>query len=348
MKGRTLLIIGAVVAAVVVISCVGCLILGAIVGSLPTYEATSTARAVARVTDTPAPPAGTPTPRATELMAANNTLHPTDTPALPPGTPTPRAIRLAAATNTPHPTDTPALPTSTSTPTATELTAATDTPHPTDTPVPLTNTPAPTATSSLLTPTPIPPHTPAPTPIPEPQQFNGSGQQVSPQFTLNAGLAVFRMTHDGSRNFAIWLLDNGGERVELLVNEIGGFDGAKAFGIERTGTFILDILASGNWTVSVEQPAVTPSIPAVPQMFTGHGKQVSPLFRLDDGLVTFRTTHDGSRNFAIWLLDARGERVELLVNEIGTFDGAEAVWIRSTGAYLLDIAADGNWTIAVE
>jgi hypothetical protein len=56
-------------------------------------------------------------------------------------------------------------------------------------------------------------------------------------------------------------------------------------------------------------------------------------------------THDGDSNFAVWLLDDEGDKVELLVNEIGEFDGSKAVSIRKSGIYLLDISADGNWEI---
>lgn len=156
------------------------------------------------------------------------------------------------------------------------------------------------------------------------------------------------MTHDGGSNFAIVLMNDQGEQIELLVNEIGGFNGAKAVGIEQAGTYILDITADGNWTVLIEQPMAPPSAPAPPQTFTGRGQQVSPMFILDSGLAIFRMTHDGNSNFAILLLDDKGDWIELLVNEIGAFDGSKGVGIDRSGAYILDITADGNWTISIE
>jgi len=255
----------------------------------------------------------------------------TTTPAAPiaeiEATTTPRAREVSAVTDTPRPTDTP---------------RATETPHPTDTPAPPTSTPVPP------TPTPLPTDTPAPTPTPEPQRFAGHGQQVSPKFVLSTGLAVFRMTHDGGSNFAIVLLDDKGNYVELLVNEIGGFDGAKAVGIEQTGTYLLDIQADGNWIISVEQPSAPATAPIPPRTFTGRAQQVSPMFRLAKGLVTFRMTHDGSSNFAIILLDDKGSYIELLVNQIAEFDGAKAVGVKRAGVYLLDITADGNWMVTIE
>jgi len=67
------------------------------------------------------------------------------------------------------------------------------------------------------------------------------------------------MTHDGSGHFAVQLLDEGGQLVDLLANETGGFEGSKAVGIKeggrraQPGTHILNISADGNWTVSIEQ-----------------------------------------------------------------------------------------------
>jgi hypothetical protein len=47
-------------------------------------------------------------------------------------------------------------------------------------------------------------------------------------------------------------MDKIGNREELLVNEIGDFDGSKAIGISRSGIYLLDISADGAWTASVE------------------------------------------------------------------------------------------------
>jgi hypothetical protein len=83
-----------------------------------------------------------------------------------------------------------------------------------------------------------------------------------------------------------------------------------------------------------------------PITLTGKGQQASKPFYLSGGLTTFKMTHDGSSNFAIWLMDAKGNKQELLVNEIGSFDGSKAVGVK-TGVYLLDISADGNWKVDV-
>lgn len=84
--------------------------------------------------------------------------------------------------------------------------------------------------------------------------LSGEGQEASQMFTLTEGLSIFTMKHSGASNFAIWLMDSNGQIIELLVNEVGDFDGAKAVGISKSGDYILDINADGPWTVYISQP----------------------------------------------------------------------------------------------
>jgi hypothetical protein len=61
------------------------------------------------------------------------------------------------------------------------------------------------------------------------------------------------MEHTGISNFAVWILDDQGAKVDLLVNVIGSFNGSKAIGIDTPGIHLLDIQADGDWEVSIEQ-----------------------------------------------------------------------------------------------
>lgn len=53
-------------------------------------------------------------------------------------------------------------------------------------------------------------------------------------------------------------------------------------------------------------------------------------------------SHRGSSNFVIWLYDQNNRR-NLLVNTIGDYDGS--VLVDHTGTYMLEIKADGNWSV---
>jgi uncharacterized repeat protein (TIGR01451 family) len=82
--------------------------------------------------------------------------------------------------------------------------------------------------------------------------------------------------------------------------------------------------------------------------FSKVGNHATELFALPSGLTRIKLEHTGQSNFIVWLLDANGERIDLLVNKIGNFSGSKAINIASTGNYLLNIDADGAWSIEIE
>ncbi len=233
------------------------------------------------------------------------------------------------ATPTATPTATPKPAAQRAAPVATEAAAVTAAPLPTDTPAP-TATPAPT-------------NTPAPTAAP--QVFEGNGQQASPKFELPAGLVTFQMTHDGQSNFIAHLLDDQGQMVDSLANIIGPYNGSKALGVSA-GTYLMDINADGNWTITVHNPVPAEEGIAVPVQ--GNGDQAIVFLKLAKGLATFKMTHDGQSNFIVHLLDDQGQLVDGLVNVIGPFDGSKALRIPSSGYYVIDVMADGAWSISEE
>jgi hypothetical protein len=212
---------------------------------------------------------------------------------------------------------------------------------------------APTATPSSA-PTAVPPAattvepiaTPGPVSEPSPINLVGSGPQTSKEFSLEKGLSLFSMVHQGSSNFTIWLVDSNGKKVDLLVNVNGEFGGSKAEGITTAGDYLLDISADGAWSVDITQPRPQVAQPA-PLSMTGTGQHATRFFTLKPGVATFRITHNGTSNFAVWLDDVNGKHVDLLANTIGAFDGTKAEDIDRTGIYLLDVDADGEWKIDI-
>jgi len=81
----------------------------------------------------------------------------------------------------------------------------------------------------------------------------GFGQEASDKFVLEKGLVRFNFVYKGQHNFSVWLLDNNGKKVELLVNTIGDFNGSKAIGIDKTDIYLLDILADDYWLVIIDR-----------------------------------------------------------------------------------------------
>jgi hypothetical protein len=89
--------------------------------------------------------------------------------------------------------------------------------------------------------------------------------------------------------------------------------------------------------------------PAAPLEFSGTGPQATEQFDLSAGLARFEMTHQGESNFIVTLLDDEGAEVgSSLMNEIGPIDSSQAVQIPEDGTYLLNVDADGAWTIRVQ
>ncbi len=99
-------------------------------------------------------------------------------------------------------------------------------------------------------------------------------------------------------------------------------------------------------------PACT-SLSPIPQFeavheFSGTTPTVTELFWLKAGAAVVTFEHHGERNFIVWLEDETAAAIELLVNEIGPFSGSTSVHIDVAGWHMLDIEADGAWSIRVE
>ncbi|HKV83640.1 MAG TPA: toll/interleukin-1 receptor domain-containing protein [Ktedonobacterales bacterium] len=179
-------------------------------------------------------------------------------------------------------------------------------------------------------------------------EFESVGQQVSPRFVLRHGLAIFDISHDGTRHFSVWLMNERGERRSLLVNTRGQFTGSTAIGA-NAGAHLLNVAADGKWRVGMRQPDSPEFHKAQDtRSFNGNGQTATSLFKLPGGLVIFRMKHVGRRNFIVSLIDHTGHSAQSLANKIGTFDGAKAIQVERSGAYVLEIKADGDWSIVVD
>ncbi len=180
-----------------------------------------------------------------------------------------------------------------------------------------------------------------------PFALSGSGPQATRKFFLGRGLATFKLTHSGQSNFVVWLRNSKGERVELLANDIGASVAAAAAHIERDGQFLLEVDADGPWDVSIAQPRAEKNI-NVPVTLSGRGARVTRFIRLNKGLRRFELTHSGTSNFIVWLHDEHGRLIDLLTNEIGTFDGSHVTSIDRGAPYFLSISADGKWSVKIK
>jgi hypothetical protein len=126
-----------------------------------------------------------------------------------------------------------------------------------------------------------------------------------------------------------------GDSKDLLVNEIGPYDGYQL--VVGGQSVMFDITADGAWTVEF-----IPIHVQVGAAFEGRGDNVSGLFDPPStGAWVFR--HDGSSNFAVWLNCAGG--TDLIQNEIGPVDASGVVQF-ARGPCLWQVTADGSWSLA--
>ncbi|MCR6111541.1 hypothetical protein HXA35_14415 [Bacillus sp. A301a_S52] len=87
-------------------------------------------------------------------------------------------------------------------------------------------------------------------------------------------------------------------------------------------------------------------IKSVAISFSGTGDTATELFNLSDGFAVLEFTHSGSSNFIVELKNESGAS-ELVVNHIGSYEGANFELIPQSGDYLLDISADGEWSAEI-
>jgi hypothetical protein len=164
--------------------------------------------------------------------------------------------------------------------------------------------------------------------------FQGRGAKVVRLKLPDDHLHLATFTHQGSDNFVVTAVDSGGGMVDLLVNEIGRYTGTKLLDVRETPA-ALKVEADGAWKIVVK---VAEKAPAWPGTTSGKGAAVLRVTGAT-GLTTVNVTHGGSHNFAVW---AYGEDNDLLINEIGRYSGEVLL---PAGTVLLDIEADGAWTI---
>jgi hypothetical protein len=178
-------------------------------------------------------------------------------------------------------------------------------------------------------------------------RLSGRGRQASDKFNLESGLVVFKVTNEGDSNFIVRLLDRNGKEVETLFNQIGPFNGERAFFIPNAGTCLLDVQSNGKWTAEARQPKASEG-KSTPVSLQGKGYDASQPIKLEKGLVVFKLNHQGESRFKVALLDQDGRTVGYLVNTLGQFEGSKPISIDKPGVYFLNVSADGDWNIKVE
>ncbi len=91
--------------------------------------------------------------------------------------------------------------------------------------------------------------------------------------------------------------------------------------------------------------------------FSGTGSGITPIFQLESGTSLFKMKNGAPYNFTVLLIDT--EAIEFCgccykyvsavpIDTTGPFDGAKIVEILDTGDYILDVEAEGPWSVIIE
>ena len=165
------------------------------------------------------------------------------------------------------------------------------------------------------------------------EPITGRGDDVISNVVTGDGLYKIHITNSGRSNFAVWVYDKDDDR-DLAVNEIGNYDGY--YFLEGAAPYSFEIESKGSWSLTVEKMGKTDTT-----SFKGKGDYVTDLFSASSG--SWHIKHNGAHNFAVWLYTTDGR--DLIVNEIGKYDGKRRLSIPSGSYAFLAIEADGSWSI---
>lgn len=200
---------------------------------------------------------------------------------------------------------------------------------------------SPAATAPTESASPTATSDPAPEPEPEtvtPQSFSGTGSEVVILEPLGDAVFYAHVTHDGSSNVALWSVDENGQDIDLLVNEIGGYEGEVALNFDDDPA-ALRIEADGDWSIELVHLSEAPRWDGA-STYEDAGDSVVIVDGVADGLTPVTLTHAGESNFAIWAWGENG--TDLIVNDIGSYDGTTLL---PDGSLVLQVNADGTWTL---
>jgi hypothetical protein len=191
------------------------------------------------------------------------------------------------------------------------------------------NRPAPTTTPGPAAVDPL-----APTP---PAVYTGTGSDVVSMRSPVSDLAVVRFECPKCKGNVVLKTDTG----DLLVNEIGSYTGQTLVN-ERGSEAIsrMQVTASGSWTLTVGGLWMAQIHNAATEAASGTGDDVVVYRSSPD---TARLTHGGKSNFAVWGHGTSGS--DLLVNEIGAYQGTVMLPTSAGSALIMKVTADGKWTM---
>lgn len=231
-------------------------------------------------------------------------------------------------------------------------------------------------------------------PVPEstqPRTIRTSG--LGPAMTrawIKAGQYASTVTHDGRSNCIIHahLLgdDATGLDTYFLSNLVGVDTSQKYVHVRKSGEYVLEAKADGQWTLDLTPLAPGQPMPAAPAMpvarnhipsspalpaanpvwekcppvdmsgvewsrmrgsYDGRGQQSTRPLGFKAGAYHVEYQYRGGDNFIVWMRTRRGQR-ELVANRIGTCKGLFAVDLKCDDEVWFLVETKGNWRLTFE
>ena len=106
---------------------------------------------------------------------------------------------------------------------------------------------------------------------------------------------------------------------------------------------MLEIKASGKWNIKFERVSGIIQGKSV----KGSGDVVTGWFEGDGTRQVATFTNKGAHNFIVEVYDEYGNS-DLLVNEIGSYNGQASFITRSNSKYYFSVISSGSWSISWE
>jgi hypothetical protein len=180
---------------------------------------------------------------------------------------------------------------------------------------------------------------------PRPISLSGSGARVLSIRITRDQPVVVSAAHSGSSNFVIELIGPGTH--ELLVNEIGRYQGQVAWADGKSGRYHVKVEADGRWSLRFTQPVPSSGNTRIPRSISGAGSRVVAIRASHDMQPIISAANRGKDNFVVEIIgygSTTGH--ELLFNEIGSYHGQTIMDSLPAGPYLVIIQDTGGaWTL---
>lgn len=165
---------------------------------------------------------------------------------------------------------------------------------------------------------------------------SGSGDHLEELSIVDTAAAV-TFTHDGTDEFSVWDLNDDGDRMNLIVDTTGTYNGTRPLQwAEHSSGF--EIGADGDWSYKIV-PMEASRHEDCP--FSGMGDDVVIIEDFKNGGRTVDVAFDGDTAFSVRVFGFGGS--ETVIDEVGPYEGT--FFVEDT-MFTWDIAANGGtWTI---